>query len=68
MKLKAVVAALTAICAAEVIAGGLLTLRYVAEGAYKAAAVQFVGFFVSLIGAAYGGYWLKDNRRKRDAE
>ena len=36
MKLKTVVAALTAVCAAEVIAGGILTLRYMAEGAYKA--------------------------------
>ena len=64
MKLKAVVAALTAICAAEVIAGGLLTLRYVAEGAYKAAAVQFVGYLISLVGASYGGIWLVENRRK----
>ena len=51
MKLKAIVAALTATCAAEVIAGGILTLRYVAEGAYKAAAVQFVGYLISLVGA-----------------
>ncbi len=68
MKLKAVVAALTAICVAEVIAGGILTLRYLGDGAYGAMAVQFAEFLVSLIGAAYGGYWLKDNRRKRDAE
>lgn len=64
MKLKAVMAALTAICVAEVIAGGILTLRYLGDGAYVAMEVQFAGFLVSLIGAAYGGYWLKDNRRK----
>lgn len=68
MKLKSVVSALTVICVAEVIAGGILTLRYLGAGAYGAMAAQFAGFLVSLIGAAYGRYWLKDNRRKRDAE
>ena len=64
MKLKAVVAALTVICVAEVIAGGILTLRYLGDGAYRAAAVQFVGYLISLVGASYGGIWLAENRRK----
>ena len=62
MRLKRAMQVLTIICVAETIVGGHLVLRYALADATAAMAVQFVGFIISLAGAAYGGSWLADHR------
>lgn len=55
--------ALTAVCICEVVAGEYMVLTYAYAGSYTAMAVQFVGVVVSLVGTAYGAWWLLENWR-----
>lgn len=61
--MKWVILALTAVCCCETVAGALLVLKYARAGAYAAMAVQLVGCLVSLVGTAYGAWWLLENWR-----
>lgn len=58
--MKWAILALTVICFFQMILGEFLVLKYAVAGAYGPMALQFLGFLVSLAGAAYGTWWLLD--------
>lgn len=62
--LKWSILALTVVCGVETAAGGYLVIKYAANRAFGAMAIQFAGFLISLVGAAYGVWWLLKHWRE----